>query len=76
LVFVEGPLREQTAKRVRIIFVTSPSRIATHLIDREYSLLFQVRGEKEINIFDKYDREALPEDDSSVSRQGLPQVQG
>jgi hypothetical protein len=59
--FVDSSLRKQIEKRVGIIFVTSPNRIATYHIDRECSLLFQIRGEKEISVFDKYDREILPE---------------
>jgi hypothetical protein len=63
LAFVGDPWRRQIEKRVGIIFVTSPDRIATYHIDRECSLLFQIRGEKEISIFDKNDREVLPEEE-------------
>ena len=58
---VDPALRKQITKRVGIIFVTSPNRIATYHIDRECSLLFQIRGEKEISVFDKDDRDVLPE---------------
>ena len=61
--FVDPSLRKQIEKRVGIIFVTSPKRIATYHIDRECSLLFQIRGEKEISVFDKYDRQVLPEEE-------------
>jgi hypothetical protein len=63
LVLVDDSLRKQISKRVGIIFVTSPNRIATYHIDRECSLLLQIRGEKEISVFDKYDREVLPEEE-------------
>jgi hypothetical protein len=61
LTLVDHAWRKQIEKRVGIIFVTSPNRIATYHIDRECSLLFQIRGEKEISVFDKNDRDVLPE---------------
>jgi hypothetical protein len=46
-----------------IIFVTSPKRITTYHIDRECSLLLQIRGDKHISIFDRNDREVLSEEE-------------
>jgi len=44
-----------------IIFLTSPHRVTSYHIDRECNFLMQVRGEKEISVFDRNDREVLPE---------------
>ena len=46
-----------------ILFITSPKRITTYHIDRECSLLLQIRGNKQISIFDRNDREVLPEEE-------------
>jgi hypothetical protein len=46
-----------------IMFVTSPKRITTYHIDRECSLLMQIRGTKDIHIFDRNDREVLTEEE-------------
>jgi hypothetical protein len=54
-------LRERMKRTEIIVFVTSPRRITTYHIDRECSFLLQVRGEKDINIFDRDDRDVLPE---------------
>src|SRR5581483_7608500 len=44
-----------------ILFITSPNRLTTYHIDRECNFLFQIAGEKTIHIFDREDREILPE---------------
>jgi len=44
-----------------ILFITSPQRLTTYHIDRECNFVAQIRGNKTIYIFDKYDREVLPE---------------
>ncbi|MBV8674853.1 MAG: hypothetical protein JOZ33_15605, partial [Acidobacteriaceae bacterium] len=44
-----------------IIFLTSPNRVTSYHIDRECNFLMQVRGEKEISVFDRNDREVLPD---------------
>jgi hypothetical protein len=46
-----------------ILFITSPKRITTYHIDRECSLLLQILGSKQISIFDRNDREVLPEEE-------------
>jgi hypothetical protein len=46
-----------------IIFITSPRRISTYHIDRECSMLLQIRGDKTIHVFDRKDREVLPEEE-------------
>ncbi len=47
--------------RSAYIFITSPRRITTYHIDRECNFLLQIRGEKTIHVFDRYDRDVLPE---------------
>jgi hypothetical protein len=61
LSFVDTRLHRHIRIREGIVFVTSPNRISTYHIDRECSLLLQIRGEKTISVFDRYDREVLPE---------------
>jgi hypothetical protein len=56
-------LEKKMRRREVIIFITSPRRISTYHIDSETNFLLQVHGEKDISIFDKYDREVLPEDE-------------
>jgi hypothetical protein len=46
-----------------IIFITSPNRVSTYHIDRECNWILQIHGEKDISIFDKNDREVLPEEE-------------
>jgi len=46
-----------------IVFVTSPKRITTYHIDRECSLLMQIRGGKDIHIFNRNDRDILTEEE-------------
>ncbi|HLJ51475.1 MAG TPA: hypothetical protein VKU01_35965 [Bryobacteraceae bacterium] len=44
-----------------ILFITSPQRLTTYHIDRECNFVAQIRGNKTIYIFDKFDREVTPE---------------
>jgi hypothetical protein len=46
-----------------IIFITSPNRIATYHIDRECNCILQIHGEKDLSVFDKNDREVLPDEE-------------
>jgi len=43
-----------------LIFVTSPKRVTPYHIDRECNFLLQIRGEKNLYVFDRDDREVLP----------------
>jgi hypothetical protein len=53
---------ERTIKKKEVIlFVTSPNRLTTYHIDRECNFLLQIQGSKEIHVFDRDDREVLPE---------------
>jgi Cupin-like domain len=58
-----GRLPQSLRKENAIIFVTSPRRISTYHIDRECNFILQIRGEKQIYIYDKNDREVLPEEE-------------
>lgn len=46
-----------------IVFVSSPGRVTSYHIDRECNCILQIRGRKEISIFDRNDREVLPEEE-------------
>lgn len=52
---------EDKKSQEAIIFFTSPNRITAYHIDRECNLLMQVKGNKEMNIFDRNDRDVTPE---------------
>ncbi|MBD5656451.1 MAG: hypothetical protein IAI50_14895 [Candidatus Eremiobacteraeota bacterium] len=49
--------------RNAIIFINSPHRVSSYHIDRECSLLLQLRGHKRVHVFDREDRDVLPEDE-------------
>lgn len=62
LLQLSGPQLERSMRRKQMaIFITSPNRISTYHIDSEVNFLLQLQGEKEISIFDRADREVLPE---------------
>lgn len=46
-----------------IIFVTSPKRVSSYHIDRECNFLLQIRGNKTLHVFDREDRDVLPEEE-------------
>jgi hypothetical protein len=54
-------LERQIKSREVIVFITSPNRITSYHIDTECNFLLQVRGEKQISVFDRNDREVLTE---------------
>ena len=54
-------LERQIKLREVIVFITSPNRLSTYHIDRECNFLLQISGEKMIYVFDRNDREILPE---------------
>jgi hypothetical protein len=58
---VGGDIHSRILQQDIIIFITSPNRISTYHIDRECNFLLQIRGTKTIHIFDREDREILPE---------------
>jgi hypothetical protein len=56
-------LKKEMMVQNAIIFITSPNRISTYHIDRECNWILQIHGEKDISVFDKNDREVLPEEE-------------
>ncbi len=54
-------LKERMKRTEIIVFITAPGRVTTYHIDRECSFLLQIQGEKDISVFDRNDREVLPE---------------
>jgi len=54
-------LERQIKIREVILFITSPNRLSTYHIDRECNFLLQISGEKMLYVFDRNDREVLPE---------------
>ncbi len=46
-----------------ILFITSPNRVTKYHIDRECSWLLQIHGDKDIHIFDRADKDVLPDDE-------------
>ncbi len=52
---------EDKKSQEAIIFLTSPHRVTTYHMDRECNFLLQVSGDKKISVFDRNDRDVLPE---------------
>jgi hypothetical protein len=46
-----------------IIFVTSPKRVTPYHIDRECNFLLQISGTKTIHVFDRDDKDILPDEE-------------
>jgi hypothetical protein len=46
-----------------IVFITSPNRVTEYHIDRECSWIFQIRGEKAIHLFNRADKDVVPEEE-------------
>jgi hypothetical protein len=59
----DGALPSKMLSRGIEIFVTSPNRKTFYHIDQGCKLFLQIRGEKEFHLFDRYDREVLPEEE-------------
>ncbi|WP_233864271.1 transcriptional regulator [Paraburkholderia adhaesiva] len=58
---VGGEIEAKILKEDIIIFVTSPKRVSTYHIDRECNFILQIHGEKDLYVFDREDRQILPE---------------
>lgn len=56
-------LRNKMRRTQLAIFITSPNRLSTYHIDSECNFLLQVRGTKQISLFDRQDRVVLPEEE-------------
>jgi hypothetical protein len=50
-------------RREAFIFITSPGSVTPFHIDPENNFLLQIRGDKEVTLFDSQDRTVLPERD-------------
>jgi hypothetical protein len=57
----ERDLRKVTKNLEAQIMLTSPNRITPYHLDNECNILLQIKGEKDIYIFDQRDREVLTE---------------
>jgi hypothetical protein len=55
-------LRGKIKLRNAIVFINSPHRVSSYHIDRECNFLLQIRGHKMVHVFDKDDREVIPEE--------------
>ncbi|MGI8988394.1 MAG: transcriptional regulator [Bryobacteraceae bacterium] len=53
--------QKQMKFQTAIVFVTSPHRVTTYHIDSECNFILQIRGDKEIYVFDQNDRDVVPE---------------
>jgi hypothetical protein len=64
---VEKMVGEQFPKKMRmrsaVVLITSPNRITTYHIDPDCNFLCQIQGSKTLHVFDRYDREVLPEEE-------------
>jgi putative methyltransferase (TIGR04325 family) len=54
-----APLRQEITWVDAYIFITSPNSVTNYHIDHESNFLFQIHGEKEVNLFDQNDRTIL-----------------
>jgi hypothetical protein len=61
---VAGPgLNRKMRRKEAIIFIASPRRVTTYHIDSECNFLLQLRGRKNISVFQHDDRDVLPEEE-------------
>ncbi len=62
-----GAAGEQLFRKIKwfeaIVFITSPNRVTEYHIDRECSWIFQIRGDKAIHLFDRADKDVVPEEE-------------
>jgi hypothetical protein len=62
-----GPAGPELFKKIKwfeaIVFITSPNRVTEYHIDRECSWIFQIRGNKAIHLFDRADKDVVPEEE-------------
>ncbi|MGD0857911.1 MAG: hypothetical protein ABR912_01205 [Terracidiphilus sp.] len=49
-----------------ILFITSPNRVTEYHLDREVSWILQLQGEKEIHLFDRADKDIVPDRELEV----------
>jgi hypothetical protein len=62
-----GEAGERLLRKIKwfeaIVFITSPNRVTEYHIDRECSWIFQIRGDKRIHLFDRADKDVVPEEE-------------
>lgn len=46
-----------------ILFITSPNRVTEYHVDREVSWILQIQGDKDIHLFDRADKDVVPDDE-------------
>jgi hypothetical protein len=49
-----------------ILFITSPNRVTEYHLDREVSWILQLHGDKEIHLFDRADKDIVPDEELEV----------
>jgi len=49
-----------------ILFITSPNRVTEYHLDREVSWILQLQGDKEIHLFDRADKQIVPDEELEV----------
>jgi len=60
---VGDQIQSQIRQEDIIIFVSSPRRVSSYHIDRECNFLLQIKGTKTLYVFDRDDREVLPQEE-------------
>ncbi len=55
------PLHKEITWPEAYIFISSPNSVTPYHLDHESNFLFQIRGEKEVNLFDPFDRSIVTE---------------
>jgi hypothetical protein len=55
--------RQEMRVQHAIIFITSPGRVTPFHIDRECNFILQIHGAKTLNVFDRNDRDVLPDEE-------------
>jgi hypothetical protein len=56
-------LKKEMLVQDAIVFITSPHRVTAYHIDRECNFILQIHGNKDISVFDRNDRDVLPEEE-------------
>ena len=46
-----------------ILFITSPNRVTEYHLDREVSWILQIQGDKEIHVFNRADKDIVPDEE-------------
>jgi hypothetical protein len=60
---LSAPLAPGMHTRAAAVFISSPNSVTPYHIDQEYNFLLQIRGLKQMTVFDASDRTVLSEED-------------